>query len=115
MATIDLKALLGVPIKTQRASSGDLAGRTGVSRRCSSRLCFRRESGARNPSVQSIEELARALEISVAMLFEHAGMESCWWKTTRATFISSAKQGTTIDVSLPLVLRREWAGRIGDK
>jgi transcriptional regulator with XRE-family HTH domain len=101
MATIDLKALLGVPIKTQRASSGDLAGRTGVSRRSSSHLCFWRESGARNPSVQRIEELARALEISVSMLFEQAGMESCWWETTRAMSISSPKQGTMTDVYLP--------------
>ena len=101
MATIDLKALLGVATKTQRASSGDLAGRTGVSRRSSSHLCFQRESGARNRSVQSIEELARALEISVSMLFEQAGIESCWWKTTRTTSISSPKQGTMTDVSLP--------------
>jgi transcriptional regulator with XRE-family HTH domain len=101
MATIDLKALLGMPIKTQRASSGYFAGRTGVSRRSSSRVYFRRESGARNPSVQGIEELARALEISVSMLFEQAGMESCWWKTTRATSVSSPKQGTMTDVSLP--------------
>ena len=101
MATIDLKVLLGVATKTQRASSGDLAGRRGVSRRSSSRLCFRRESEARNPSVQRIEELAGDLEISASMLFEQAGMESCWWKTTRATSISSAKQGTMTDVSLP--------------
>jgi hypothetical protein len=101
MATLDLKALLGVAAKTQRASSGHLAGRPGVSRRSLSHLCFPRESEARNPSHQSIEELARALEISVSMLFEQAAMASCWWKTSRATSISSPKQGATTDVSLP--------------
>ena len=110
MATLDLKVLLGMATKTQRASSGHLAGRTGVSRRSSSHLCFQRESGARNPTVQSIEKRARALEISVSMLFEQAGLEFSR-KMTRATSILSPKQGTTTDVSLALTFRPERQGR----
>jgi len=72
MATIDLKALLGVAIKAQRASLGisqeELAYRAGLHRTYVSDV----ERGARNPSVESIEKLARALEISVSMLFEQA-------------------------------------------
>ena len=72
MATIDLKTLLGVAIKTQRASLGisqeELAYRAGLHRTYVSDL----ERGARNPSVESVEKLARALEISVSMLFEQA-------------------------------------------
>ena len=75
MATIDLKALLGVAIKTQRASLGisqeELAYRAGLHRTYVSDV----ERGARNPSVETIEKLARALEISVSMLFDQAGME----------------------------------------
>ena len=72
MATIDLKALLGVAIKTQRASLAisqeELAYRAGLHRTYVSDV----ERGARNPSVETIEKLARALEISVSMLFEQA-------------------------------------------
>ena len=72
MATIDLKALLGMAIKTQRASLGisqeELAYRAGLHRTYVSDL----ERGARNPSVDSIEKLASALELSVSMLFEQA-------------------------------------------
>ena len=59
-------------IKTQRASLGisqeELAYRAGLHRTYVSDV----ERGARNPSVGSIEKLARALEISVSMLFEQA-------------------------------------------
>jgi CheY-like chemotaxis protein len=72
MATIDLKALLGMAIKTQRASLGisqeELAYRAGLHRTYVSDL----ERGARNPSVDSIEKLASALELSISMLFEQA-------------------------------------------
>lgn len=72
MATIDLKALLGMAIKTQRASLGisqeELAYRAGLHRTYVSDL----ERGARNPSVDSIDKLASALEISISMLFEQA-------------------------------------------
>ena len=72
MATIDLKTLLGMAIKTQRASLGisqeELAHRAGLHRTYVSDL----ERGVRNPSVDSNEKLARALELSVAKLLERA-------------------------------------------
>ena len=72
MAPIDLKILLGMAIKTQRASLGisqeELAHRAGLHRTYVSDL----ERGVRNPSVASIEKLARALELSVSKLFERA-------------------------------------------
>jgi CheY-like chemotaxis protein/DNA-binding XRE family transcriptional regulator len=70
MATIDLKTLLGMAIKTQRASLGisqeELAHRAGLHRTYVSDL----ERGVRNPSIESIEKLAGALQISVSKLFE---------------------------------------------
>jgi transcriptional regulator with XRE-family HTH domain len=73
MTTIDLKTLLGMTIKTQRTSLGisqeELAHRARLHRTYISDL----ERGARNPSVESIEKLAAALQISVAKLFEQAG------------------------------------------
>jgi CheY-like chemotaxis protein len=73
MATIDLKTLLGMAIKTQRASLGisqeELAHRAGLHRTYVSDL----ERGARNPSIESIEKLAGALQVSVSKLFESAG------------------------------------------
>src|SRR5205807_3517700 len=72
MATIDLKALLGMAIKTQRTSLGisqeELAHRADLHRTYVSDL----ERGVRNPSVDSIEKLARALQLSVSTLFEQA-------------------------------------------
>jgi CheY-like chemotaxis protein len=73
MATIDFKTLLGMAIKTQRASLGisqeELAHRAGLHRTYVSDL----ERGARNPSIESIEKLAGALQVSVSNLFEGAG------------------------------------------
>ena len=73
MATIDLKTFLGMAIKTQRASLGisqeELAHRAGLHRTYVSDL----ERGARNPSIESIEKLAGALQVSVSNLFEGAG------------------------------------------
>jgi len=73
MPTIDLKTLLGIAIKTQRASLGisqeELAHRAGLHRTYVSDL----ERGVRNPSIESIEKLAGALQISVSKLFEDAG------------------------------------------
>ena len=72
MATVDLKTMLGMAIKTQRASLGisqeELAHRAGLHRTYVSDL----ERGVRNPSVDSVEKLARALELSVSKLFERA-------------------------------------------
>jgi CheY-like chemotaxis protein/DNA-binding XRE family transcriptional regulator len=73
MATIDLKTLLGMAIKTQRASLGisqeELAHRAGLHRTYVSDL----ERGARNPSIESIEKLAGALQVSVSKLLESVG------------------------------------------
>src|ERR1700720_3186038 len=72
MAKIDLKTLLGRAIKTQRTSLGisqeELAHRADLHRTYVSDL----ERGARNPSVDSIDKLARALEVSLSSLFEKA-------------------------------------------
>jgi CheY-like chemotaxis protein len=73
MATIDLKVLLGVAIKTERCVLGisqeELAERAGLHRTYVSDV----ERGARNPSIASIEKLAQALQLSVATLFQRAG------------------------------------------
>jgi CheY-like chemotaxis protein len=70
MAVVDLKALLGATLKSQRSMLGisqeELACRAGLHRTYISDV----ERGARNPSIQSIEKLASALEISVSTLFE---------------------------------------------
>jgi CheY-like chemotaxis protein len=70
MATIDLKALLGMAIKTERSVLGisqeELAERAGLHRTYVSDV----ERGARNPSIASIEKLAQALKLSISALFE---------------------------------------------
>ena len=72
MAANDLKTLLGSAIKAYRASLGisqeELARRAGLHRTYVSDL----ERGARNPSIESIEKLSRALRISVVKLFQAA-------------------------------------------
>jgi CheY-like chemotaxis protein len=72
VATIDLKALLGMAIKTERCVLGlsqeELAERAGLHRTYVSDV----ERGARNPSILSIEKLAQALELSVSGLFQRA-------------------------------------------
>jgi CheY-like chemotaxis protein len=72
MAAIDLKALLGMAIKTERSVLGisqeELAERAGLHRTYISDV----ERGARNPSIASIEKLAQALKLSVSALFERA-------------------------------------------
>jgi CheY-like chemotaxis protein len=73
MATIDLKALLGMAIKTERCVLGisqeELAERAGLHRTYVSDV----ERGTRNPSIASIEKLAQALKLSVSALFHRAG------------------------------------------
>src|ERR1700739_3591217 len=73
MATIDLKSFLGIAIRTQRTALGisqeELAYRAGLHRTYVSDL----ERGARNPSIESIEKLAGALQISVSKLFASTG------------------------------------------
>jgi two-component system, response regulator len=72
MVTSDLKALLGIAIKTERSvrriSQEELAERAGLHRTYVCDL----ERGVRNPSIASIEKLAQALELSVSSLFEQA-------------------------------------------
>jgi CheY-like chemotaxis protein len=72
MAVIDLKALLGAAIKAERSVLGisqeELAYRAGLHRTYVSDV----ERGARNPSLESVEKLAEALQLSVPMLFERA-------------------------------------------
>lgn len=72
IATIDLKVLLGMAIKTERSVLGisqeELAERAGLHRTYVSDV----ERGARNPSIVSIEKLAQALELSISTLFERA-------------------------------------------
>ena len=67
-----LKSGLGAAIRRERSvpriSQGELASRAGLHRTYVSDL----ERGARNPSIESIEKLARALHVSVAKLFERA-------------------------------------------
>lgn len=76
MAIADLKALLGAAIKSERSALGisqeELAYRADLHRTYISDL----ERGARNPSIESIEKIASALEISVSMLFKQAGTGS---------------------------------------
>jgi two-component system, response regulator len=73
MATIDLKALLGMAIKTERCVLGfsqeELAERAGLHRTYVSDV----ERGARNPSIASIDKLAQALKLSVSALFQRSG------------------------------------------
>jgi CheY-like chemotaxis protein len=73
MAMVDVKTQLGRAIKTQRASLGisqeELAYRAGLHRTYVSDV----ERGVRNPSIETIEKLAGALEISTSTLFDHGG------------------------------------------
>jgi len=68
-----LKSGLGAAIRHERSVLGisqeELAHRSGLHRTYVSDL----ERGSRNPSIDSIEKLARALQISVSKLFEQAG------------------------------------------
>jgi transcriptional regulator with XRE-family HTH domain len=61
MAAIDLKAVLGAAIRRERSHLGisqeELAKKSGLHRTYVSDL----ERGARNPSVGSLQKLARAL------------------------------------------------------
>ena|ERR1700730_6327165 len=72
MAIADLKALLGAAIKAERSalriSQEELAYRAGLHRTYVSDV----ERGARNPSLESVEKLANALELSVPLLFQRA-------------------------------------------
>ena len=64
---------LGAAIRSERSELGisqdELARRSGLHRTYISDL----ERGTRNPSVESVEKLAAALQISMSALFERAG------------------------------------------
>jgi len=70
MTAVDLKLRVANAIKEQRNALGisqeELAARAGLHRTYVSEL----ERGERNPSITSIEKLARALEVSCTRLFE---------------------------------------------
>jgi two-component system, response regulator len=70
---VQLKILLGNAIKSTRSALGisqeELAARAGLHRTYVSDV----ERGARNPSLESVEKLARALELSLPRLLERAG------------------------------------------
>ncbi|MEY2502396.1 MAG: hypothetical protein QOI07_2730 [Verrucomicrobiota bacterium] len=72
---VELKTLLGNAIKSTRSALGisqeELAARAGLHRTYVSDV----ERGTRNPSLESVEKLAKALELSLPMLFERAGHE----------------------------------------
>src|ERR1700686_2447630 len=96
MATIDLKALLGMAIKTERSVLGisqeELAHRAGLHRTYLSDV----ERGARNPSIESIEKLARALELSVATLFERAGNGNSATQTVEILLVEDNPRDTEL-------------------
>src|SRR2546423_5691677 len=70
---VQLKILLGNAIKSTRSALGisqeELASRAGLHRTYVSDV----ERGARNPSLQSVEKLANALQLSLPVLFERPG------------------------------------------
>jgi CheY-like chemotaxis protein len=70
---LELKTLLGNAIRRKRSALGisqeELASRAGLHRTYVSDV----ERGARNPSLESVEKLARALELSLPRLLETAG------------------------------------------
>ena len=69
---VELKILLGNAIKSRRSALGisqeELAARAGLHRTYVSDL----ERGARNPSLESVQKLASALELSLPTLFQSA-------------------------------------------
>jgi transcriptional regulator with XRE-family HTH domain len=73
MSYADVKKRFGLAIKTWRRKSGlsqeELAWRAGLHRSYVADI----ERGARNASLQTIEKLARALELSFSTLFEPFG------------------------------------------
>ena len=73
MASVDLKKLVGTMIRTRRSLLGfsqeELAHRSGLHRTYISDL----ERGARNPSIETVEKLAGALDTSVSTLFDRTG------------------------------------------
>jgi len=94
MHKIDLKSLLGNAIRTKRNDLGisqeELADRAGLHRTYISDI----ERGARNLSLESIDKLATALQISIASLFINAGDQS------PAAGESAAASASLVDILL---------------
>lgn len=71
----DIRQRFGLAIKQRRQELGisqeELSFRAGLHRTYISDI----ERGSRNPSLENIEKLAEALEISVSVLFANYGIE----------------------------------------
>lgn len=72
---LNIKERFGLAIKQRRGELGisqeELAFRSGLHRTYISDI----ERGTRNPSLENIEKLAKALEISISTLFANYGIE----------------------------------------
>jgi two-component system response regulator len=84
---LDVKACFGSAVKSRRTRLGfsqeELAWRSGLHRTYVADI----ERGARNPSLESIQKLARALEVSLAAFFEYVdqpGLSAPYHKTESA-------------------------------
>lgn len=70
-----IKQRFGLAIKQRRGELGisqeELAFRSGLHRTYISDI----ERGSRNPSLENIEKLAKALEVSISTLFANYGIE----------------------------------------
>lgn len=75
ISTADINKRFGLAIKQRRQelkiSQEELAFRAGLHRTYLSDI----ERSSRNPSLENIEKLAKALEISIFMLFANYGIE----------------------------------------
>ncbi|MEQ8998825.1 MAG: helix-turn-helix transcriptional regulator [Coleofasciculus sp. B1-GNL1-01] len=75
MDNTDIKQRFGLAVKQRRRELGisqeELSFRAGLHRTYISDI----ERGSRNPSLENIDKLAKALEISISALFAHYGIE----------------------------------------
>lgn len=75
MGNTDIKQRFGLAVKQRRRELGisqeELSFRAGLHRTYISDI----ERGSRNPSLENIDKLAKALEISISALFAHYGIE----------------------------------------
>lgn len=75
MRQTDIKQRFGLAIKQRRQELGisqeELAFRAGLHRTYVSDI----ERGCRNPSLENIDKLSKALQLSVSALFSHYGIE----------------------------------------
>jgi transcriptional regulator with XRE-family HTH domain len=75
VSKINIKQRFGVAVKQRRHELGisqeELSFRAGLHRTYISDI----ERGSRNPSLENIDKLAKALELSVSTLFAHYGID----------------------------------------